>query len=287
MGGGWSVTPGREPGLVDEADTTKAGRGPTRGGRDPSARGLPLRPELAGDERTLGIGCAPGHPARGLAGDARATGHDGGPRLRDLAPRSPAPRPWACSASPATHSSRGRSFASEVTFDRPERGSARHESVLLPAAPHHAASRECRRSSRPGRCSRLPGTQRRGAELPWWVERMERMVDTAWSMRLVSGESLHRMLDDLAQRGRPGIRVMRQILADRPASYVPPASSLESRVDADPATRRPAGVPSAGRSAATARSWIGRVDFVCRRPSAHPRGAERAAPLEPHRPTER
>ena len=76
----------------------------------------------------------------------------------------------------------------------------------------------------------VAGTQRRGAELPWFVERMERMVDNAWSARLVSGATLHAMLDELAQRGRAGIRVMRQVLSTRGLDYIPPASNLEARV---------------------------------------------------------
>ncbi len=72
----------------------------------------------------------------------------------------------------------------------------------------------------------IAGTRRRGAEQPWWVERMARMVDNAWSARLVSGATMHNMLADLAQRGRPGIRVMRQVLATRGCDYVPPASDL-------------------------------------------------------------
>jgi very-short-patch-repair endonuclease len=89
---------------------------------------------------------------------------------------------------------------------------------------------------------------------------MARMVDTAWAMRLVSGATLHAMLDDLAQRGRPGIRVMRQVLADRGLDYVPPASSLESRVAQ---ILRDAALPVFQRQVnlGDAHGWIGRVDF--------------------------
>jgi hypothetical protein len=106
----------------------------------------------------------------------------------------------------------------------------------------------------------VAGTRRRGAEQPWWIDRMARMTDAAWSDRLVSGVSLHAMLDDLAQRGRPGIRVMRQVLADRPVSYVPPASGLESRL-AQILAR--AGQAPLRRQVDTGDElhWIGRVDF--------------------------
>jgi very-short-patch-repair endonuclease len=86
------------------------------------------------------------------------------------------------------------------------------------------------------------------------------MVDNAWSLRLVSGESMHAMLDDLAQRGRPGIRVMRRVLAKRGLDYIPPASALESRLvqiverEGLPELRRQVNVGDGLR-------WIGRVDF--------------------------
>ncbi len=105
----------------------------------------------------------------------------------------------------------------------------------------------------------IAGTQRRGAELSWWVERMARMTDSAWAMRLVSGATLHRMLGDLAQRGRPGIRTMRQVLADRPPEYVPPASSLESRFQQILA--RAGRAPMRRQVDVGDDRWIGRVDF--------------------------
>ena len=106
----------------------------------------------------------------------------------------------------------------------------------------------------------IAGSRRRGAELPWFISRMERMVDSAWSARLVSGATLHGMLDDLAQRGRPGIRVMRSVLESRGVDYVPPASNLEARaiqILAD------AGIPPMRRQVDTGddQGWIGRVDL--------------------------
>src|SRR3546814_17080532 len=50
-------------------------------------------------------------------------------------------------------------------------------------------------------------------------------------MRLVSGQSLHAMLEVMAQRGRPGIWTMRQVLATRGLDSVPPASNLEARFE--------------------------------------------------------
>ncbi|MGH9211490.1 MAG: hypothetical protein ACRD2C_12525, partial [Acidimicrobiales bacterium] len=61
--------------------------------------------------------------------------------------------------------------------------------------------------------------------------RVERAVDNAWNKRLVSGKTLHAMLRELARRGRPGIRIMREILDKRGPDYVAPASNLEARVE--------------------------------------------------------
>jgi hypothetical protein len=92
-------------------------------------------------------------------------------------------------------------------------------------------------------------------------QRVERAVDNAWSRRLVTGQTLHAMLHELAKRGRPGIRVMRQILDGRGSDYVPPASGLEHRVEQilhesnQPPLRRQ--VDSGDET-----GWIGRVDFA-------------------------
>lgn len=142
--------------------------------------------------------------------------------------------------------------------NRPARHGRNHEPVLLP--PQHIVTLDGVPTVLPARALfDVAGTRRRGAELPWWVDRIARMVDTAWSMRLVSGRSLHAMLDDLAQRGRPGIRVMRQVLESRGLDYVPPASGLESRFEQILVR---AGEPALRRQVDTGDDrWIGRVDF--------------------------
>ena len=106
----------------------------------------------------------------------------------------------------------------------------------------------------------IAGCQRRGAELEWFVARMARMVDNAWSARLVSGKTMHDMLEDVAQRGRPGIRVMRQVLATRGLDYVPPASNLEARAIK---ILEDGGIRSMQRQVniGDERGWIGRVDL--------------------------
>lgn len=90
--------------------------------------------------------------------------------------------------------------------------------------------------------------------------RVERAVDNAWSRRLVSGFTLQTMLDELAERGRPGITVMRSILDERGPGYVPPASGLEGRVVQ---ILKEAGQPPLLRQVDCGddRGWIGRVDF--------------------------
>lgn len=142
---------------------------------------------------------------------------------------------------------------------RPHRRAANHEPVFLP--PGHVVELEGVPTVVPARALfEIAGTRHRGAELPWWIERMERMVDNAWSMRLVKGRTLHAMLDDLATRGRPGIQVMRQVLAKRGLDYVPPASGLESRFMQ---ILEAAGEPPLRRQVDTGDEvgWIGRVDF--------------------------
>lgn len=91
-------------------------------------------------------------------------------------------------------------------------------------------------------------------------KRVERAVDNAWSDRLVSGRCLEMMLDDLAQRGRPGIRVMREIVEARGSDYIPPASGLEARVEE--ILRDDGQAPLCRQvNSGDDETWIGRVDF--------------------------
>ena len=141
----------------------------------------------------------------------------------------------------------------------PARSDLRHAPTLLPD--EHVIVLEGIPTQVPARALfDIAGTQRRGAEHPWFVERIERMVDNAWSASLVSGTTLHRMLEDVAQRGRPGIRVMRQVLATRGLDYVPPASNLEARVSK---ILTAGGLPAMRRQVDTGdqSGWIGRVDL--------------------------
>ena len=89
--------------------------------------------------------------------------------------------------------------------------------------------------------------------------RAERALDTAWSLRLLSGASLARLLVDLGERGRNGVAVLRELLVDRGPTYVPPASNLESRFQK---ILKDAGLPEMRRQIDSgSTSWTGRVDF--------------------------
>lgn len=89
--------------------------------------------------------------------------------------------------------------------------------------------------------------------------RTERALDNARSMRLVTHRGMHELLGRLAARGRNGIRVMRQLLADRSPDYVAPQTGLEARVDR---LARDVGVVLRRQVDTGGEEWIGRVDFL-------------------------
>lgn len=89
--------------------------------------------------------------------------------------------------------------------------------------------------------------------------RLAALVDRAWSMRLTSGDELTRLLDRLAQRGRNGIRRMREVLRERGPEYVPPQSNLEARVLE---VLRGASLDVRPQVDLGRETWTGRVDFV-------------------------
>jgi GMP synthase (glutamine-hydrolysing) len=89
--------------------------------------------------------------------------------------------------------------------------------------------------------------------------RTERALDNAWSMGLVTHRQMHELLQLLAARGRNGIRVMRKLLADRPADYVAPQTGLEGRVGR---LARDVGVVPRRQINTGGDEWVGRVDFL-------------------------
>lgn len=105
-----------------------------------------------------------------------------------------------------------------------------------------------------------PQRRRRGwTYLP--EQKVARMVDDALVAKQTSIHALSAVFSDLAQRGRPGTRVMRQLLAERSEGYVATESELEDLfvrfLDAHelPQPRRQASLGSNTEQ-------IGRVDFV-------------------------
>jgi very-short-patch-repair endonuclease len=74
--------------------------------------------------------------------------------------------------------------------------------------------------------------------------------------------ALHQTLDELARRGRPGIVVMRAILAERPPGSRLPQSGLERRFEH---ILLDAGEPPLERQVDVGgHEWLGRVDFLDR-----------------------
>lgn len=87
----------------------------------------------------------------------------------------------------------------------------------------------------------------------------ERLVDSLWSMRLLSISSIARFVVDMGRMGRNGTAGVRRYLDDRPQGERPPESGLESRTiqvlrTAGVALERQVDVGSEDR-------WTGRVDM--------------------------
>jgi very-short-patch-repair endonuclease len=90
------------------------------------------------------------------------------------------------------------------------------------------------------------------------ARRVERLIDAALARSPALLGRLHSMLDELSAHGRAGIAVMRELLAERPAGYVPPASGLEAR--AINILER-AGIRVERQVDVGGEDWIGRVDL--------------------------
>jgi very-short-patch-repair endonuclease len=90
--------------------------------------------------------------------------------------------------------------------------------------------------------------------------RVARAVDAAWSDRLVSFRSLDALLARMSQRGRAGLRLLRELVQERGPDHVPPASNLEARVAK---LLVDAGLPAMRRQvdSGDGAGWVGRVDF--------------------------
>ena len=93
-------------------------------------------------------------------------------------------------------------------------------------------------------------------------ERAERWVERMWSMRLLSGRSIDRFLDDHGRRGRNGTAALREYLAPRGVGYVPPASNTESRTKQ--VLAKVGIVVDCQIDTGDDAHWTGRVDFRVR-----------------------
>jgi hypothetical protein len=93
--------------------------------------------------------------------------------------------------------------------------------------------------------------------------RSARLVDTALGRRMVRYESLVRVLTDLAEQGRAGTAVMRELLDARHELFVAPESELEARF-LELVDRWALPKPAAQVDLGDASGWIGRVDFLWR-----------------------
>lgn len=94
------------------------------------------------------------------------------------------------------------------------------------------------------------------ATQPWLAEKA---LDRAWAENLLSYRSCMRMLDELAQRGRKGIPLVRALLAERGPDYRPNDTNLEDRFLE---LAREAGFDDLVRQRHLLdREWLGRVDF--------------------------
>jgi hypothetical protein len=93
-------------------------------------------------------------------------------------------------------------------------------------------------------------------------KRAERALDNGLSHRLVDLESLRLVTIELLARGRKGSALMRLLLTDRGAGYIPPASGLEARFLA---ALIEAGVELPERQVDLGGdTWQARVDFLYR-----------------------
>ena len=89
--------------------------------------------------------------------------------------------------------------------------------------------------------------------------RVARAMDSAWSLGLINGPAIDRLLKRLGRSGRDGTVLMRKLREDRPNDWTPPASNLESRFDEIMAPR---GFRFRRQVDVGDEEWSGRVDFL-------------------------
>ncbi|HEX2039912.1 MAG TPA: DUF559 domain-containing protein, partial [Acidimicrobiales bacterium] len=89
--------------------------------------------------------------------------------------------------------------------------------------------------------------------------RTERALDNALASSPALLRALHRTLPELAERGRTGTTVMRELLAARPMGYIAPASGLEARLIR---ILEEAGIAARRQVDLGGDDWIGRHDLL-------------------------
>ena len=87
-----------------------------------------------------------------------------------------------------------------------------------------------------------------------------RALDRGWSRHILNHASSQRMLDELAGRGRKGITLMRDLLAERGPDYRPNDTNVEDRFQE---LAHSVGLKlERQRNLCDMGEWLGRVDFV-------------------------
>jgi hypothetical protein len=90
--------------------------------------------------------------------------------------------------------------------------------------------------------------------------RAERALDNALSHKLVKLEAMRRVTIEMVARGRKGSALMRVLLTERGAGYIPPASGLEAEFLAV-VVEAGLEIPECQVNLGGSVSWVGRVDF--------------------------
>ena len=93
-------------------------------------------------------------------------------------------------------------------------------------------------------------------------DRVARALDNAWSLGLLDGATVDRLLYELGRPGRDGTVLMRKLRAERAGAWTPPASNLEHRFDE---IMVKGGVTTLRRQVDIGdEEWSARVDFLDR-----------------------
>jgi len=91
------------------------------------------------------------------------------------------------------------------------------------------------------------------------LARLERTVDNAWSLGILTGTDLAELDAQLAQRGRDGLVALRNVASVRGEDWVPPQSNIEARFDA---LTRQRGLEFRRQVRIDGEGWSARVDFL-------------------------